>query len=170
MSPHLDHLWRLLREVDRERRLILDQIFHHHRHHAVQSRFTFLINNFKFSSMSNSQITVPSGTPVNGFNSPLDAKDNVLKDTAYLAGSCKYGVIPGPSGNAPGFTLTAGATEEDFGDVVETVPGAASDGIITFDAKDINGKDLAQSQGTLIFTAVVPLAVGSQFNFNQTSH
>jgi len=117
----------------------------------------------------NSTLTVPSGTPVDGFNAPLDAKKNVLKDSAYKPGSCKYGVIPGPSGNPPGFTVAPGATEEDF-TVTENTAGAASDGIITFDAQDAEGNQLPQSQGTLIFTAVTPVAVESEFNFNQTSH
>lgn len=119
--------------------------------------------------MSNAVLTVPSGTPVSGFNSPLDAKGNVLKDSAFKVGSCKYGVIKGPSGNDPGFSVAPGATEEQF-EVTENAEGAASDGIITFDAQDVDGTDLPQSQGTLVFTAVAPKAVESQFNFDQTTH
>ena len=119
--------------------------------------------------MSNSKLTVPSGTPVDGFNNPADAKGNDLPITAYKSGSCKYGVITGPSGNPPGFTVAPGATEEEFV-VTETTPNTASDGIITFDAQDVDGNDLAQSQGLLIFTEAPALAVGSNFNFNQTSH
>lgn len=120
----------------------------------------------------NATLSVPSGTAVSGYNAPLDANNNQLPDTAYKAGSCKYGVIAGPSGNAPGFSIAPGATEEQFV-VTETTPGTASDGIITFDAQDINGNQLPQSQGTLVFTVTPPpppaVAVASQFVFNTTS-
>jgi hypothetical protein len=137
----------------------------------LRSIFTFQFLTYKISSMSNASLTVPSGTKVTGFNSPVDASTPpvVLPDTAYKTGSCKYGVIEGPSGNAPGFTVAPGPVEEDF-IVTETVAGAGSDGIITFDAQDVNGNQLPQSQGTLIFTPVVtppPAAVASQFNFDQ---
>ena len=131
--------------------------------------FTFQFLNYKSSAMSNAILSVPTGTPVTGFNSPVDVKDNVLPDSAYKVGSCVYAVIAGPSGNPPGFTVAPGAKEEAFV-VTETTPGTASDGIITFDAQDVNGTPLPQSQGTLSFTATPALAVGSAFNFDQTTH
>lgn len=147
--------------------------YRHHGHGAQNSRFTFIINNFKISAMNAPNLTVPSGTPVSGFNKPLDSGKNVLPDSAYLAGSCKYSVVPGPSGAAPGFTVAATDDEEDFA-VTELVAGAASDGQINFDAQDVSGNQLPTASGILIFTATTtpppppppPVAVESQFNFN----
>lgn len=171
MFSPLHELREFFRDLRRQEREICERIHRHHRHIAHESRFTFLINNFKFSAM-NSILSVPSGTPVSGYNAPLDANNNQLPDSAYKAGSCVYGVIAGPSGNLPGFTVAPGATEEQFV-VTETTPGSASDGIITFDAQDVNGNQLPQSQGTLAFTVVPPpppvVAVGSQFVFNTSS-
>lgn len=133
------------------------------------SLFTFEFSNNKFSSMSNATLKVPSGTKVTGFNTAL-LKGVAQPDAAYKSGSCKYGVIPGPSGNPPGFSVAPGAREQAF-IVTENTPGAASDGIITFDALDANGDVVPQSQGTLIFTAAAGTGVvadESQFNFDQT--
>jgi hypothetical protein len=149
---------------------------HHHRHHAHpahESRFTFLIHNLNFSAMETPQLTVDSGTPVSGFNAPLDAGGNVLPNSAYKPGSCRYSVVPGPSGNAPGFTVFTPSDEEDFV-VTETNPGTDSDGQINFDAQDVNGNQLPTSSGILIFKKPAtpppppppPVAVASQFNFN----
>jgi hypothetical protein len=139
----------------------------------LKSQFTFKFSNYKFSSMSNASLTVPSGTPVTGFNAPLDGSTPpvVLPDSAYKTGSCKYTVVPGPSGNPPGFTAAPGPVEEDFV-VTENVPGAGSDGQINFDAQDVNGNQLPTSSGILAFTpSTTPpppaVAVASQFNFDQ---
>lgn len=123
--------------------------------------------------MNAAALTVPSGTQVSGFNAPLDAGDNVLPNSAYKAGSCKYTVVPGPSGNAPGFSVSTPSDEEDFV-VTEDTPGSASDGQINFDAQDVNGNQLPTASGVLIFTATTTpppppppaVAVASQFNFN----
>ncbi len=122
--------------------------------------------------MNAPNLTVPSGTPISGFNAPLDSGNNVLPNSAYKTGSCKYTVVPGPSGNAPGFTVSSPSDEEDFV-VTELVPGAASDGQINFDAQDVNGNQLPTASGILIFTATnnpppppPAVAVASQFNFN----
>lgn len=157
--------------VENERLLIhlVDRLTHKEPENKKVSIFTFKFLNYKISSMSNAVLTVPTGTPVTGFNSPADIKGNNLPDSAYKVGSCVYGVIVGPSGNAPGFTVAPGAREEAFV-VTETAPGSASDGIITFDAQDVNGTQLPKSQGTLSFTATPAVAVGSNFNFDQTSH
>lgn len=156
---------RLLGIVDR----LLPKEDHCCRTQKIHSGFAFQFFNYKFKSMSNAVLTVPTGTPVTGSNAPVDAKGNVLPDAAYKVGSCVYKVIPGPSGNPPGFSVAPGAREEAFV-VTETAPGSASDGIITFDAQDVNGNQLPQSQGTLTFTATPAVAVGSQFTFDQTSH
>lgn len=148
---------------------LLSRIPHPHHEYHKKSKFTFQFLNYKFSSMSNAVLTVPTGTPVTGFNTPVDVKGNILPDAAYKVGSCVYGVITGPSGNPPGFTVAPGAKEEAFV-VTETAPGSANDGIITFDAQDVNGVQLPQSQGTLSFTATAAVAVGSAFNFDQTTH
>ena len=169
MIFYFDQLRMVIRELEREIRDVKEKMYHHHRHHTINSLFTFTFLNNKISFMSNASLTVPTGTPVTGKNTPLDAKNNALPLSAYKVGSCTYGVIPGPSGNPPGFTVAAGAVEEDFV-VTETSPGNASDGIITFDAQDVNGNQLPQSQGTLIFTAIPAVAVGSAFAFDQTSH
>lgn len=153
----------------------LHEHFHrrHQPHPAHQSRFTFIINTLKFSAMNAPTLTVPSGTPVSGFNAPLDSGDNVLPNSAYKSGSCKYTVVPGPSGNPPGFTVSTPSDEEDFV-VTENTPGSASDGQINFDAEDVNGNPIPTSSGILIFTAPVtpppppppPVAVASKFTFN----
>lgn len=160
-----------LRRIEQLLKLKIQELEKHFPGRRTKNLFNFVIKNYKISFMSNATLTVPSGTPVTGFNAPLDGSTPpvVLPDSAYKAGSCKYGVIAGPSGNPPGFTVAPGPVEEDF-IVTETTPGAASDGIITFDAQDINGNQLPQSQGTLVFTAAVtppPVAVASQFNFDQ---
>lgn len=117
-------------------------------------------------------LTVPSGTPVSGFNAPLDSAGNVLPNSAYKPGSCKYTVVPGPSGNPPGFTVSTPSDEEDFV-VTELVPGAASDGQINFDAQDVDGNPVPTSSGILIFMSTTPpppppppVAVASKFTFN----
>lgn len=122
--------------------------------------------------MNAPNLTVPSGTPVSGFNAPLDAANNVLPNSAYKAGSCKYSVVPGPSGNPPGFSISTPADEEDFV-VTENAPGSASDGQINFDSEDAEGNPVPTSSGILIFTSTTPpppppppVAVASQFNFN----
>lgn len=166
------HEWReIVRGLRHQEWEIRRKIHRHHPRIAHESEFTFFINKIKFSAM-NAQASVPSGTPVTGQNVPLGADKSQLPDSAYKTGSCKYGVIPGPSGNQPGFTVAPGATEEQFV-VTETNVGTASDGIITFDAQDVNGNQLPQSQGTLSFTVVPPppppVAVESQFVFNTTT-
>jgi hypothetical protein len=172
MSEEIHIIDELVKQNGKLLNLLEKEAHHRHRHLEKRSIFTFQFSNYKISFMSNASLTVPSGTSVTGFNAPLDGSTPpvVLPDTAYKAGSCKYGVIAGPSGNPPGFTVAPGPAEEDFV-VTENVPGAASDGIITFDAQDVNGNQLPQSQGTLIFTATTgggtPVAVASQFNFDQ---
>lgn len=171
----IEEIIRDLDAAEREWNRLLQKLQFHHPHHPrlFKSRFTFLINNFKFSAMNAPNLTVPSGTPVSGFNKPLDSGNNVLPDSAFKAGSCKYSVVPGPSGAAPGFTVAATDDEEDFA-VTELVPGAASDGQINFDAQDVNGNQLPTASGILIFTATTTpppppppaVAVASQFNFN----
>lgn len=168
----------IIEELDaagREWNRLLQKLQYHHPNHPRlhKPRFTFFINNLNFTAMSQPTLTVPSGTPVSGFNKPLDSGGNVLPDSAYKTGSCKYTVVPGPSGNPPGFTVAPTDDEEDFA-VTELVPGAASDGQINFDAQDVNGNQLPTSSGILAFTAVAPppppppppVAVASQFNFN----
>jgi hypothetical protein len=146
-----------------------EHLLRHHRK-AVRSKFIFNVKH-KFSEMSTPNLSVPSGTPVSGLNQPVDVNNNVLPDSAYLTGSCKYTVVAGPSGNPPGFTVAPGATEEDFV-VTENVPGAASDGQINFDAQSAAGIQLPTSSGILVFTAStttpppVGTAVGSLFTFN----
>lgn len=137
--------------------------------HKIRSIFTFQFLNYKFSSMSNAILTVPTGTPVTGFNAAADVKGNALPDSAYLSGSCKYSILPNTDGSPSGATVAVGAREEAFV-ATEVTPGAASTTIIAFDAQDINGVQLPQSTGTLIFTAAPAVAVGSNFNFDQTSH
>lgn len=135
----------------------------------IRSIFTFEFLNYKITSNMNAVLSVPSGTPVTGFNAAGDAKGNDLGDSRYQAGSCLYAVIAGPSGNPPGFTVAPGAREEAFV-VTETTPGSASDGIITFNAKDNLGNVIPQSQGTLNFTAAVAIVTQNLFSFDQTSH
>jgi hypothetical protein len=149
----------------------LINLLERHDHPRKRSIFTFTFSNYKISSMSNATLTVPSGTPVTGFNAPLDGSTPpvVLPDSAYKTGSCKYTVVAGPSGNTPSFTVAPGPVEEDF-IVTENVPGAASDGQINFDAQDVNGNQLPTSNGILVFTATTTtpaVAKGSQFNFDQ---
>lgn len=118
----------------------------------------------------NATLKVPSGTPVNGFNVPVDVKGNEFDVKFYKAGTCVYGVKNVDGDTDPvGFTVAAGDTEEDF-TVTELVPGAASRGVITFDAQDADGNALAQSTGTLEFVATPAKAVGSDFVFNQNTH
>lgn len=114
-------------------------------------------------------LTVPTGTPVTGSCSPLDAKGNVLKNTAFKAGSCKWSVAPIIDGNPAGFTVATGDIEEDFV-ITEISLGAASSGVLLFDAQDVNGNQLPQASATITFTEVAAVAVGSQINFDQTSH
>lgn len=135
----------------------------------LHSIFTFEFLNYKFTSTMDAVLSVPSGTPVTGFNAAGDAKGNNLGDSRYQAGSCVYAVITGPSGKTPGFTVKPGAREEAFV-VTETAPGSASDGIITFNAKDSAGNAIPQSQGTLTFTAPVAAVTQNIFTFDQTSH
>lgn len=164
-------LVQVLRGLEKELAAIIEKIDRHHpRAFVHKSRFSFFVNNkFKFSAMKAS-LTVPSGTPVSGFNNPVDVKGNDLPDSFYKPGTCVYGVIPVDGDvNPVGFSIAPGATEEDFV-VTETVPGSASQGIITFDAQDADGNALPQSQGTLVFTAVAPKAVDSRFTFNQETH
>jgi hypothetical protein len=113
---------------------------------------------------------VPTGTPVTGEAAPVDAKGNVLADTAFKAGSCKWSVAPNADGTPnTAFTIAPGAVEEDFV-VTETTPGQASSGTINFDAQDINGNQLPTQTASLAFTAAPAVAVGSQITFDQTSH
>lgn len=139
------------------------------RESKLHSIFTFEFLNYKLTSTMDAVLSVPSGTPVTGFNAAGDAKGNDLGDSRYLAGSCLYAVIPGPSGNPPGFSVAPGAREEAFV-VTETAPGADSDGIITFDAKDSAGNVIPQSRGTLKFTPILAVVTQNLFNFDQTSH
>lgn len=150
--------------------IIIDKLLPIEQRAKLHSLFTFEFLNYKFTSTMDAVLTVPSGTPVSGFNAAGDAKGNNLGDSAYKAGSCVYAVIVGPSGNPPGFTVAPGAREEAF-IVTETGPtGTASDGIITFDAQDVNGNPIPQSKGTLTFTVAPLVATQNLFNFDQTSH
>jgi hypothetical protein len=163
------------RDIRKAKAELYEHFHRRHQPHPVhESRFTFIFNTLKFSAMETPQLTVPSGTPVSGFNAPLDSGTNVLPNSAYKTGSCKYTVVPGPSGKDPGFTVSAPSDEEDFV-VTENTPGADSDGQINFDAQDVNGNQLPTSSGILTFKGTQapppppppPVAVASQFNFNQ---
>jgi hypothetical protein len=148
---------------------IVDRLTPRQHKHKVISLFTFQFLNYKFTSTMDAVLSVPSGTPVTGFNAAGDAKGNDLGDSRYLAGSCVYAVIGGPSGNPPGFTVAPGSREEAFV-VTETTPGSASDGIIIFNAKDSAGNVIPQSQGILTFTAAPAVVTQNLFTFDQTSH
>lgn len=151
-----------VRWAERELERLLDQCHESHPHHAHRSRFNFFIHNLKISfTMGN--LKVPSGTPVSGTGSPLDAKGNKLKVSAFKPGSVKFSTADSA------FTIGAGATEEDF-TIVETTPGAASLGTLLLDAQDKDGNQLPQSSAVIEFTAVEPVAVASQIDFDQTSH
>ena len=140
-----------------------------HFHHKFGSRFAVksVINVYLFNKkiqIKMGQLSVPTGTPVTGSASPVDAKGNVLPNSAFKTGSCKFS-----TSDATQFTVAPGATEEQFV-VTETTPGSASTGNILFDAQDVNGNQLPQASASLAFTAVAAVAVGSVINFDQTSH
>jgi hypothetical protein len=168
-----------IRCLERDLKQAKTELQEHFRRHgrsknAHQSQISFLINTFKFSSMSTPNLSVPSGTAVGGISEPLDASTPpvVLPNSAFKTGSCKWSVVPGPSGNAPGFSVAPSAVEEDFS-ISEDAPGSASDGQINFDAQDVNGNQLPTSSAILSFTATAPpppppapVAVASQIVFN----
>lgn len=139
------------------------------RHHARYSRLIIILNNLKFSAMKSS-IKLPTGTPLTGHCSPLDAKGNVLPPSGYKVGSVKYSVAnnAGGSPNA-NYTVAAGATEEDFV-VTEVNPGTGGTGTLNQDSQDVNGNPLPTATLDFEFDVVPAVAVDSKIIPDQTSH
>lgn len=116
------------------------------------------------------KIKLNTGTPFTGHGSPVDAKGNVLPDSAYKPGSVKWGIANNADGTPnTGYSVAAGSTEEEFA-VTEGQPGTGGTGTLTLDAQDVNGNQLPQSTLDFEFDEVAAVAVGSVIVPDQTSH